>query len=340
MQQDQAQDIAFFPLGSSGSQVHTTSVGPWKLPFLILILLLGSLPLFCKAQQAVVTLDRDQIVLGEQVTLQLKVENLTDQAQSLYSWFKVQDTAGHIQVVKQGKIDTISVDGQTTYMQKLTVTSFDSGSWQIPVIEPVVSDINHQQYSLQTKPVNLDVLPVDVSQLKDYHPLKEILPVNYTDYTWVYIAGGILILALIVVILIWWLKKRKTRPKTAKPIVKGPPLSWALGQIDQLEKEGLVEAGKFKEFYTRLLDICRAYFDQRLSSHAFQATSKEMVASLQNYLVRHQERINLESFTNLSDYVKFAEHSPEVEKTQEAVLTARQTLQSIEKQILETQIKK
>ena len=81
-----------------------------------------------RAQQAVVTLDRDQILIGEQVTLQLKVENLTDQAQSLQSWFKVQDTAGHIQVVRAGKMDTISVDGQTTLMQKLTITSFDSGS--------------------------------------------------------------------------------------------------------------------------------------------------------------------------------------------------------------------
>jgi hypothetical protein len=65
-----------------------------------------------------------------------------------------------------------------------------------------------------------------------------------------------------------------------------------------------------------------------------------MVLSLQNYLVRHQERLDLESFTSLSDYVKFAEHSPEVEKTKEATQTARRTLQSIEKQILETQTKK
>jgi len=304
---------------------------------LLFVLTMGG---FCKpllAQQAVVTLDRDQILLGEQVTLQLKVENLTDQAQTLKSWFKIGDTAGHIVVVKAAKMDTISVDGQTTLMQKLTITSFDSGSWQVPVIEPVVTDINHQEYTLSSRPVTLQVLPVDVSQLKDYHPLKEILPVNYKDYTWLYIVGAILLVAVALFFIIRWLRKRKNKPKTTKPVVKGPPLQWAMGQIDQLEKEGLVEAGKYKEFYTRLLDICRAYFDERLSTHAFQATSKELVEKLQTYLVRHQERSDLESFAHLSNYVKFAEHSPEVDKTKEAVHTARQTLNSIEKQILETQ---
>jgi len=291
------------------------------------------------AQQAIVTLDREQILIGEQVTLQLKVENLTDQAQSLQTWFKVQDTANHIQVVRAGKIDTISVDGQTTLMQKLVITSFDSGSWQIPVIEPVVKDVNNQQYTLSAAAATLQVMAVDVSQMKDYHPLKEILDVDYTDYTWLYIAGGVIILGLLAFIIYRWVKKRKNRPKARKPVVKGPPLSWAMGQIDALEKEGLVEAGKIKEFYTRLLDICRAYFDERLSSHAFQATSRELVESLQSYLVRHKERADLESFASLSDYVKFAEHSPETEKTKEAVTTARQTLTSVEKQILETQKK-
>lgn len=312
-----------------------------KLPvaLLLIIICLGA----CQslwAQQAVVTLDREQILIGEQVTLQLKVENLTDQAQSLQSWFQIKDTAGHIEVVRSGKMDTISVDGQTTLMQKLTITSFDSGSWQIPVIEPVIKDINNQEYTLTTAPVSLQVMPVDVSGMKDYHPLKEILQVKYTDYTWLYIIGGILIAGLLIFLILRWLKRRKNRPQTSRPIVKGPPLAWALGQIDSLEKEGLVEAGKYKEFYTRLLDICRAYFDERLASHAFQATSKELVASLQAFLIRHKERTDLESFATMSNYVKFAEHSPEIEKTKQAVSTARQTLTSVEKQILETQKEK
>lgn len=289
------------------------------------------------SQQAVVTLDRDQILIGEQVTLQLKVENLTDQAQSVQSWFKIKDTTGHIEVVRSAKIDTISVDGQTTLMQKLTITSFDSGSWQIPVVQPVVKDINNQQYTLSTVPVTLQVMPVDVSNLKDFHPVKDILTVDYTDYTWLYITCAVIVLGLLTYLIVRWIKRRKNRPKTDKPVVKGPPLAWAMGQIDALEKQGLVEAGQFKEFYTRLLDICRAYFDERLSTHAFQATSKELLDSLQTYLIRYKERTDLESFTSMSDYVKFAEHSPEAEKIAEAVTTARQTLMSIEKQILETQ---
>ena len=309
--------------------------------FLLFVMLCSLIVGGLRAQQAVVTLDRDQILIGEQVTLQLKVENLTDDAQQVDQWFKVGDTSNpHIEVVKAGKIDTISIDGQTTLMQKLTLTSFDSGSWQIPVIAPVIKDINHQQYNLSAEPATLEVMPVDVSQMKDFHPVKDILAVDYTDYTWVYIVVAVLAAALLIWLFIWWRKKRKNRPRSNRPVIKGPPLAWAMGQIDLLEKEGLVEAGKFKEFYTRLLDICRAYFDERLSSHTFQATSKEMVDSLQAYLVRQKERLDLASLASMSDFVKFAEHSPEVDQTREALSTARQTLSSVEKQLLETQTKK
>ena len=311
----------------------------FKATLFFIILLFISLNQ-ASAQQAIVTLDRDQILIGEQVTLQLKVENLTDNAQQVDRWFKVEDTAGHIEVIRSGKIDTISIDGQTTLMQKLTLTSFDSGRWQIPVIEPVVKDINQQEYSLPADLPSVEVIPVDVSKMKDFHPVKDILAVDYTDYTWIYIVAGILVLGLIIWLIFWWVRKNKNRPKSSRPIVKGPPLAWAMGQIDQLEKEGLVEAGKYKEFYTRLLDICRAYFDERLSSHTFQATSKEMVDSLQAYLIRQQERADLASLASMSDYVKFAEHSPEVDQTKVAVSTAKQTLSSIEKQLLETQTKK
>lgn len=303
---------------------------------LLLQLILGATNHALKAQQAVVTLDRSQMLIGQHVTLQLKVENITGEAQQLASWFKVIDTAGHIEVLKKNKIDTINIEGQITLMQKITITSFDSGKWVIPVVNPVIKDVNGQAYDLRSDPVTLDVMPVDVSGLKDFHPEKDILSVDYKNYTWIYITGGVLLLAFLAFIIYRLIKRRAGRAKPAKQVIKGPPLEWALGQIDKLVAEELLVAGKAKEFYTRLNDICRTYFDERIKSHTFQSTSKEMIDKLGAFLTRQKDRVALQDFTALSDFVKFAEHLPEQQKTAEAVEIAKETLRNIEKQVLDT----
>lgn len=287
-----------------------------------------------KAQQAVVTLDRSQILIGEQVTLQLKVENITSEAQKLSSWFKLPKDA-HIEVVRKDKMDTISIEGQTTYMQKITITSFDSGKWVIPVTNPQIKDVNGQQYSLQPDAVSLEVMPVDVSQLKDFHPEKDIIAVNYTNYTWLYIVISILILAALIWLIYRYLRKRRNEPKKNAKVIKGPPMQWALSQIDLLVAEKLLEKGETKSFYTRLLDICRTYFDERIKSHTFQSTSQEMIDKLQNYLQKQKDRAALQDFTQLSDHVKFAEHLPKEDQTRSAVEIAKETIRNIEKQVLE-----
>lgn len=286
------------------------------------------------AQQAVVTLDRSQILIGEQVTLQLKVENITGEAQELESWFKLPKN-DHIEVVRKEKMDTISIEGQTTYMQKITITSFDSGKWVIPVTDPQIKDVNGQQYSLNSDAVSLEVMPVDVSQLKEFHPEKDIIAVDYTDYTWVYIVAGTLVLLVLIWLVYRFLRRRQLRPKKAKQVIKGPPMQWALSQIDLLVAEKLLEKGETKAFYTRLLDICRTYFDERIEGHTFQSTSREMIDKLQNYLQKQKDRAALKDFTSLSDHVKFAEHLPKEEQTNSAVEIAKETIRNIEKQVLE-----
>lgn len=305
------------------------------LPLFMLLssLVASSLVSSLQAQQAVVTLDRNQILIGEQVTLQLKVENITSEAQQLASWFKIPKDA-HIEVVKKGKMDTISIEGQTTYMQKMTITSFDSGKWVIAVTPPQIKDVNGQQYSLQSEEVSLQVMPVDVSQLKDFHPEKDILEVSYTNYTWLYIVIGILVLAVLIWLIYRFVRRRNARPKKTK-IIKGPPMEWALKQIDLLVAEKLLEKGETKAFYTRLLDICRTYFDERTKSHTFQSTSQEMMDKLQTYLQKQKDRAALQNFTELSDQVKFAAHLPKEEQTQSAVEIAKETIRNIEKQVLE-----
>src|SRR3982751_4787623 len=73
------------------------------------------------AQSASGSLDRNKILLGEQVTLQLKAEDINTRMFFLQDWFNLPDSISHMQIVKRNVIDTIDVGGVTTYTQTLTI---------------------------------------------------------------------------------------------------------------------------------------------------------------------------------------------------------------------------
>lgn len=307
--------------------------------FLYLLFFIPFLSIRANAQQATVTLDRNQILLGEQVTLQLKLDNVADEAQSLSGWFNVPDTGNHIEVIRRDKIDTVEIEGHSTYIQKITITSFDSGIWTIPVISPVVKNTDGTTSAIAADSVSLQVMPVDVSHLKDFHPAKDIMRVQYHDYTWLYIVLGIIVLAVIIFFVVRRLKRRTPKPVKEKPLIKGPPMEWALQQIDLLEKENLIRKGEGKLFFSRLDDICRTYFDERTHTHTLQSTSIEMMEKLRAYLIREKDRIALQQLTKLSDVVKFAKYQPLEEQGNTAIATAKETIRNIEKEVIDRQQK-
>lgn len=308
----------------------------WSIKPVFFILLIFATASYCFGQQATVTLERNQILLGEQVTLQLKVDNIINDAQKLDSWFILPDSANHIQVVHRDKIDTLDQDGRTMYLQKLIITSFDSGKWVLQLVAPKVKDVNGQVTSLNYDSVNLEILPVNVQNLKDFHPLKEILPVDYHDYRWIYwLVGSILFLGVIFLVIKIVKRIRNKKSPATSTIIKGPPLDWALEQIKLLEQEDLINKGEAKQFFTRLYEICRIYFDERTGSHTLQSTSYEMIASLRSYLIKEKDRSNLNQFSQLSNRVKFAEHNPNEQIAKSATLIAVETLSNIEKQVIE-----
>jgi len=81
------------------------------------------------SQSATASLDRDKILLGEQVSLQFNVSNIDEAASFVATWPQLTDTLNHTEILKHTSIDTININGQVTYQQSFTLTSFDSGHW-------------------------------------------------------------------------------------------------------------------------------------------------------------------------------------------------------------------
>jgi hypothetical protein len=188
-------------------------------------LLALSIPTLSFSQSASAALDRDKILLGEQVTLQFNLNNLNPLTTYVSIWPAPGDTMNHVEIVKRNDIDTVNVNGLNSYEQKFILTGFDSGRWQLGPFNFVLQDkTTGKQINLSTQPLYLTVLPVDVSSLNDYHPIKDVIEVT-TTFNWlpVIIVATLLIAGVVIFIM---LKKRKKRPAPEPKIVlKGTPLS-------------------------------------------------------------------------------------------------------------------
>jgi len=283
-------------------------------------------------QSASSTIDRNKILLGEQVNLQLKAEDINTRMFFLQDWFNIPDSVSHIQVIKRSAIDTINVGGVTTFTQTLTITSFDSGKWKLGPLQLIMQDrTTGNQTVLQTDSVVLEVLPVDVSNMQNYHDVKDILDVEVKPNYWLYVA--IAASAIVLIILIWLMVKdsKKKKVELPKPAYKGTPLEHALQQIKELEGEDLPAKQQVKLFYTRLSEILRNYFNDRFNVHSSHATSDELMVLLSVYLQDEKYRTEFYQLLRLSDAVKFAKYIPSTEQNEKAVKTAIETLQHVDK---------
>jgi hypothetical protein len=286
---------------------------------------------YAHAQEVSAIIDRNKILIGEQAILQIKIENFNARTTFLQNWFYLSDTSTHIQIVKREPVDTIDVGGLTTYLQRITLTSFDSGKWKLDPMPVMMQErATGKQTVLQTDSLFLEVLPVDVSNMQSYHDIKDILTVEAKpDYTlYIAIAVSVIILA----VLIWLLVKRSDRKKEepVKPAYTGTPLEHALQSIKNLEKENLQAKGQVKLFYTRLSDICKNYFRDQLQVRSTQSTSDELMVLLSVYLQDEKSRTQFYQLLRLADAVKFAKYIPDSEQNNEAVKTAIALLQHID----------
>jgi hypothetical protein len=259
------------------------------------------------AQTVSASFDRDKILLGEQVTLQLNLTNVN--TTSVVAWPQINDTVNHLEILKRTNIDTISVNGSNSYQQNFTITGFDSGKWQLGPFDFFIRDTSGKQIKISSPAVYLTVLPVDVSSMKTYHPLKDIIDVE-TSFNWlpVIITAAIIIVAIIVFLIIKNRKKKFVQP--LKPVFQGTPLERAMEKLQQLKHQSLTNNEEIKKFHSAIDIICREYFEEITSVKAMQATTSELFSRMSVYLQDAELRGKLRDIFDLNASVKFAKYFP------------------------------
>ena|SRR3990167_8005996 len=126
------------------------------------------------------------------------------------------------------------------------------------------------------------------------------------------VAGGALVLlTLFILLLRWWAKKRELG--RSEELL--PPHRQALLELDRLERQGFLEKGEFRKYYTFLSEIFRRYLEERYGYPALEKTTSEMMPDLTQKMEFSKPLGDLaETFLKQADLVKFARFQPSIER--------------------------
>ncbi len=265
------------------------------------------------AQQASTIISKDKIVLGEQISLQIKIEGLSPA--SIKQDFVFPDSINHLEILS----DSVQTINTSTLLYTLTLTSFDSGYWQLPAFEMTLFD----ERKLVTEPLGITVMPVDVSTMVDYHDIKDILEVKPENNWW--IIAAIVALALVSLFGFLWFHNNKSATQQAiVPVANLEKLyNTFLQHLSKLEGSDQKDRSSIVNIYKESSNAIRIFIDAAYFQNTAHLTTGEYMLKVKGKFPDIATENTYFQFLRLSDSVKFAKYIPPVEETRTIFTTLR-----------------
>jgi hypothetical protein len=258
-------------------------------------------------------LDTTDILIGDQINLNLEFDMPLDYR---VLWPFSQDTlTRNVEIITQTPVDTLinSRENTVSLVQKITITSFDSGYYQLPAIHFRYQPIDDTGFhELSTMPVYLRVHHMEIDTTQSIMAIKPPLkaPLTFGEVLpWLLMTFGIIALALLIVYIVK--KRRKKEPIfTIRPRPVLPPHVAAMQELESLRQKKLWQSGRVKDYYTQLTGIVRIYIEKRFGVPAVEMTSNEIIEGLKRNGTHHEAIEGLSQTLTLADLVKFAKAMP------------------------------
>ncbi|MDR2814232.1 MAG: hypothetical protein LBB79_06210 [Prevotellaceae bacterium] len=259
------------------------------------------------------SLDRDSILVGDQVDMTLQVSY----SKSIrFSFPALGDTLmPGIEIVKTSGVDTLrneKKEDRVDVQRKYTLTSFDGGIvYTLPKIMLALNRgaavdtfaSNELTLKVALPPMDSTFTPNDIKPPVQY-------PVTIAEAA-PYVGGGILLLALIAFAVYYISRRNANRPLFFKPKPKEPAHIIAFRALSKLKGEQLWQQGRVKEYHTRISEIIRVYIEDRYNIQAMENTSEEILRDVELNNLCSKERLDaLREVFYTSDLVKFAKFVP------------------------------
>ena len=290
---------------------------------LFFILFSLTVSLFCSGQKAIITLDTNAILIGEQIIFKIECVDID----KTINWPLFNDTiVDGVEIISKSEIDTISnsnTDKKTySFSQEYLITSWDSGAYYIAPIK-----LNS---SLSTEGLLLNVMSVSTDQNSEIKDIKEPLDAEYEfkDFLkWI-------ILLLTIILIVYLLKKYvfNKKEKVEKKIIEEivPAHITALKELNNIEKKELWQSGKIKQYHSGISEILRKYMEHRFKFIALELTTDEILSNIENTISR-EEHVELKQVLLRADLAKFAKSKPNEEENKQSMELAKRFVDKTKK---------
>jgi hypothetical protein len=279
---------------------------------LLFILLFSSTQTFSQRISVAATASDQSILIGEQFQLTLGVSAPVNQK---VDWFDIKDLP-HFEILNRSKIDSQVNGNKKMLVQTLTLTSWDSGQWQLPRFSLPRSN--------RTQPIPVTVSFSNFDPKQPYHDVKDILEVNRPgQIKWYWYLVGLVLLAGLFLLLFPRKKKKK------EEVLSDGAYKKALTRLEALKKKNIAEQDA-KLFYTELIDIFREYLHRRQNIQSFSKTTEDLGRQIGQLQIPKRDYQQLLEVLQLSDFVKFARYQPASSEHAESYDVIKKSIISIE----------
>lgn len=286
-------------------------------------------------------ISKDSILIGDQVLWSTRFELAEKDSVEVFPYAGVleRDTLGSkVVVVADFKLDTVALKkGFKELEAKVLLTSFDSGSYKLPLPLFIVNPQSEDTYALifDTPVLKVNTIQVDTTGFKPMDIKGQIkYPVTFKEVVpWV--ALGLFVIALCYLLYRYIEHRRQNRDFFGRPIVQDPPHIVALRELDKIHSQKLWQNGKEKLYYTGITDALREYINGRYCVNAMEMTSSEIMTNLSGKNIDEKLLRELDELFKTADLVKFAKYVPSNGENEEAIPSAVRFVNSTFMQELE-----
>ncbi len=284
---------------------HNTTLKSRLLHIVPYFFLLFFCNVWVNAQPEVKALaSKNTIRTGEQITIKLTA--LWPGHSGFTTGFIIPDSIPHIDIWEQQQPLAV----KNGIEQQLTITSYDSGQFTIPAFKLNTPTAQTPAATFATSSIIVNVMPVNVDSLKEYHDIKDIIEVPPIKQ-WPYILGIAIATIAAAIGLYFLLKKMGVGNKPTRLDFENSmaPYPAAMYALNLLEQDCKLQTTNCKLFFIRLTNIYRTYLNDAHQFRSHQQTGGELILQA-TPLLQGDLFFQFANTIRLCDAAKFAKYEP------------------------------
>ncbi len=270
--------------------------------------------------------DRDSVMIGDQFTLEVRVERDQMQVVDFPVIKAAEGTEGaeeevaelmeNVEVLSETPPELVEMDGRRqTIVKRYLLTAWREGNYNMGRFPALYADKNVVDTLLSADSLRIVVgtFEIDLATDKPYGVKR--IPLKFGEIAG-WLALGLLGAAVLAVVVWLLIKYRRKIPLLRGAAPKEPPHVEAIRRLEELRNQKLPQNGRHKQYYSTLVDILREYLEARLGIEAMEMTSAEILDAMdaprREGVVDEKRYADLSAILHTADLVKFAKLTPEV----------------------------